>query len=222
MNLGQPESHEHAVGNAAFVLALRERGVRDTAVLRAMEQVPREAFAPAPLRAHARSDMALPLPVGQSMTAPAKIAAMLTALEIVEGVRVLEVGTGSGYATALLLQLGAGEVVSLERSAILARAACINLGVRRGLHVVFADGLDATFAGEARFDRILVNGMCPEPPAHLSAALSPGGRLVCAVGKGAADARLTVVTRADDGSLARREGRPISLPALLPGIARVL
>ena len=70
-------SLEEAAGNAAFVMALRGRGLRDTAVLRAMEQVPRDTFAPPPHREHARRDIALPLSCGASMTAPSTVALML-------------------------------------------------------------------------------------------------------------------------------------------------
>ena len=91
---------------AAFVLALRARNIRDTAVLGAMERIPRELFAPRRFADLSRSDVALPLPCGQTMTAPWTVATMLVALAARRGQRVLEIGTGSGYATALLARLG--------------------------------------------------------------------------------------------------------------------
>ena len=81
-------SLEEAAGNAAFVMALRGRGLRDTAVLRAMEQVPRDTFAPPPHREHARRDIALPLSCGASMTAPSTVALMLAQLRIEPGILV--------------------------------------------------------------------------------------------------------------------------------------
>ena len=99
---------------------LRARGIRDTTVLRAMELVPREIFAP-PRRFTdlARKDVALPLPCGQTMTVPRTVASMLVALGVEPHHRVLEIGTGSGYVTALLARLGR-EVVSVERFGTLA------------------------------------------------------------------------------------------------------
>ncbi|TXN64739.1 protein-L-isoaspartate O-methyltransferase, partial [Methylobacterium sp. WL18] len=129
---------EEAAGNAAFVMALRGRGMRDTAILRAMEQVPREPFAPEAHRAQARRDLALPLPCGASMTAPTQVAQMLALLRVEPGHRILEIGTGSGYATALLAKLGAGAVLSLERYATLAREAAARLAALSEVHVVQA------------------------------------------------------------------------------------
>ncbi len=95
-----------SIGDAAFVLALREKGLRDIAVLRAMERVPRGTFAPEAHREQARWDIALPLPCGATMTAPSSVAAMLTRLKLEPGQRVMEIGAGSGYVTALLDRLG--------------------------------------------------------------------------------------------------------------------
>lgn len=183
---GTGDGYDTAVGDAAFVLLLRERGVRDTAVLRAMERVPRERFAPAPLNEYARRDIALPLAHGQSMSAPTKIAAMLTALRMSPGQRVLEIGTGSGYVTALLLDLGADHVQSLERDARLAKTATeILLPERRRVSIEHRDGFERSAAGagggDRGFDRILMNGHCDAVPAELRAALAPGGRLVSVI-----------------------------------------
>ena len=211
---------------AAFVLRLRERGVRDTAVLRAMEQVPRERFAPPHLREHARRDIALPLPCGQTMTAPSVVAAMLGALEMSAGARVLEVGTGSGYVTALLVRLGAGHVRSLERYAGLARSARETLG--RDLNdatVEIADGLAPAGLTGQSFDRILVNGSLERVPPHWLAALGPGGRLVTGLATGPATGRGSrLLSLARDGAAlpVPMEGPPLRLGPLTPGRARVL
>ncbi|MGU3539638.1 protein-L-isoaspartate O-methyltransferase family protein [Methylobacterium sp. A54F] len=212
---GQESGHDALLGaveNAAFVLALRERGVRDTGVLRAMELVPRERFAPEAHRALARRDLALPLPQGATMTAPTTVAAMLAALGVAEGARVLEIGTGSGYVTALLGQLGA-VVTSLERYAGLAAAARAQFAradIRQG------DGL--VEAGEGPYDRILVNGSVPALPAHWIAALAPGGRLVAGLAGRTGGCRLVAVERSEVGT---REalGLPLRLAPLVPGRA---
>ena len=223
-----------AEGSAAFVLALRERGVRDTAVLRAMEQVARERFAPEAVRAHAHRDIALPLPCGATMTAPTAVGAMLAALDVPRGAAVLEIGTGSGYVTALLLRLGAARVRSLERFATLAALARANLDGLAGATVETADGLaqdawEAAWEGAREggpaegsgggYDRILVNGRLAGVPEALTGALAPGGRIVAVLADGSG-ARLAAIDR--DGAGVPRLGRPLRLPPLAPGRARVL
>ena len=210
-------SLEAAAGNAAFVMALRGRGLRDTAVLRAMEQVPRDAFAPQPHREHARRDIALPLPCGASMTAPSTVALMLALLRLEPGQRVLEIGTGSGYVTALLAQLGAGAVLSLERYTTLAGMATRQLAALAEVHVVRADGL-APELPDGGFDRILVHGSVAAIPPHWRAALEPGGRLVTGLsGDGLCRAAVLASPEAD-----AEPGAPVRLAALVPGLARVL
>lgn len=208
-----------ATGNAAFVLALRERGVRDTAVLRAMEQVPRERFAPPALHPHARRDIALPLACGQTMTAPSIVAQMLGALDLAPGQRVLEVGTGTGYVTALLVRLGAAHVRSLERYEGLARAARAHLG--RDLSDVTVetnDGLAPEVVRGGSYDRILVNGSLAALPPHLPAALKSGGRLVVGHWTGWGS-RLVTLTRDSAAAYARTEGAALRLGPLTPGRA---
>ncbi|WP_375454591.1 protein-L-isoaspartate O-methyltransferase [uncultured Methylobacterium sp.] len=202
-----------AVENAAFVLALRGRGTRDTGVLRAMEQVPRARFAPPAHRHLARRDLALPLPCGAAMAAPSTVATMLTLLRVEAGMRVLEIGTGSGYVTALLLHLGADAVTGLERYATLAALATASLDGARA-QVVQGDGLAE--AGEGGFDRILVHGAVAMPPPHWAAALNPGGRLVAGSGTG-----LVVAARTAAG-LRAEPGPPLRLARLVPGRASAL
>jgi protein-L-isoaspartate(D-aspartate) O-methyltransferase len=216
--------HECSIEDAAFVMALRGRGVRDTDTLRAMERVPRERFAPARHRDLARRDLGLPLPCGQTMTAPTIVAGMLTALAVRPGVRILEIGTGSGYVTALLLRLGAAHVRSLERYATLAEDARDNLlpEDRPLAEIVVGDGLDpGGLAGLEPFDRILLNGTLAALPGHLAEALAPGGRLVAALGRPEAATLLTLVREAD-GPCAERRGATIRLAPLTPGRACVL
>jgi protein-L-isoaspartate(D-aspartate) O-methyltransferase len=211
-----------AIGDAAFILMLREHGTRETAVLRAMELVQREWFVSPALLVHARRDIALPLPCGQSMSAPTTIAAMLGLLNVPASARILEIGTGSGYVTALLAYLGGGRVRSIERYAGLARAAQDRLGSDHAdTTVETGDGLDAGSIGEGGFDRILINGAYPDIPPHLARALAPGGRLVGAVSAGQRT-RIAVVDRAADGSLTRRLEMTCRLPFLTAGRASVL
>ena len=212
----ESEPNEERVGAAAFVLALRGRGVSDISVLRALETVPREMFAPRRFADLARADVALPLACGQTMTAPATVAQMLVALDLRPGQRVLEIGTGSGYVTALLVKLG-GVVRSLERRSILCESAGARLaaaGIAGTVDLVCADGL-AEEPGDGRlYDRILLNGVVPSVPSALTAGLAPGGRLVTATATEALP-RLLVVTRDPGGAIVHTIGASLRLSRLV-------
>ena len=176
--------HEGSIEDAAFVLALRGRGMRDTDTLRAMERVPRERFAPARHRDLARRDLALPLACGQTMTAPTTVAAMLTALALRPGARILEIGTGSGYVTALLLRLGRGPCHSVERYATLADEARDNLVPedRPLAEIAVGDGLHpATPAGGG--------ALRPHPPQRHGVGDSGSPRATCSAPAAASSPR---------------------------------
>ena len=162
---------------------LRRRNIRDEDVLAAMGEVPREHFLPREQRAMAYHDRALPLTGGQTMSQPYMVAAMTEALELSPGQRVLEIGTGSAYQTAILARL-AGEVFTIERlpgmaaaaRALLRDAGCDNVRVRVG------DGT-LGWPDEAPFDAILVTAAAPDTPPSLEEQLHPdGGRMVIPVG----------------------------------------
>ncbi|MGL5361329.1 MAG: protein-L-isoaspartate O-methyltransferase family protein [Bosea sp. (in: a-proteobacteria)] len=205
----------------AFLLALRTQGVRDRAVLRAMELVPRERFAPNRFADLARTDVSVPLPCGQTMTQPTTVAALLATLEVAAGQRVLEVGTGSGYVTALLAHMGA-TVTSLERYRTLALAAherLAGLGAQR-VELRHADGLqpDRTLG---RYERILVNGVTGTLPEALLARLAPEGLLVGALRIDGLP-RKVIVTRAADGTLSHSLGGAVRLPPLASGLSQAM
>ena len=170
-----------AEAKAAFHLRLRARGVRDHAVLRAFELVPRARFVSERYAALAARDLPLPLACGQTTHEPWRYALAVEALGVEPAHRVLEIGSGSGYVTAVLAQL-AGEVLSLERWAGLAEAASARLGwLEIGNAVVaWGDGL-AVPAETGPFDRILVHAAIPDT-AELTALLALGGRLVAGRG----------------------------------------
>jgi protein-L-isoaspartate(D-aspartate) O-methyltransferase len=209
-----------AIGAASFILSLRAKGIRDTALLRAMELVPREVFAPRRFTDLARTDVALPLPCGQTMTGPATVAAMLLALGVQPGQRVLEVGTGSGYVTALLARLGA-EVTSVERFNTLAAAAAQHLNIVEAgkVRLEVGDGLAARVRD--RFDRILLNGARPELPEALMPLLGPGGRLVGALTVEGMP-RLVKIELGADGELTQSLGAQLRISPLVTGIAATL
>jgi protein-L-isoaspartate(D-aspartate) O-methyltransferase len=173
---------------------IRARGVSDARVLAVMERVPRDRFLPATDAEVAYADRALPLPNGQSISQPYVVAAMTEALAIQPQHRVLEIGTGSGYQTAILAELAA-EVYTIERIEPLqlaARELLTGLGV---LNVAYRVG-DGTLGWPeaAPFDGIIVTAAAPEAPPSLLNQLAEGGRLVIPVGP-EDEQTLTVIER---------------------------
>lgn len=169
---------------AAFHLRLRARGIRDLGVLRAMELTPRQSFVPHHYLDLAMRDLALPIGCGQTLNEPWLVARMIEALSVTRTHRVLEIGSGSGYATAILAHL-AGDVIGLERYqslAVLAQARLVDLGLVNAA-VVWGDGLDIPAQVEA-FDRIIVHGVLAELPERLLDRLEPDGILVAARPRG--------------------------------------
>jgi protein-L-isoaspartate(D-aspartate) O-methyltransferase len=161
---------------------LRARGIRDSRVLAAMGEVPREAFVPEPLRASAYDDGPLPIGEGQTISQPYVVALMIEAAGIAPGDRVLEVGGGSGYAAAVV-SLVAGEVWAVERHSRLAEAArgrLCHLGFGN-VTVVAGDGC-LGLPAIAPFDAILVAAASASVPEALRRQLAIGGRLVAPVG----------------------------------------
>ncbi len=204
-----------------FLLALRAQGVGDLGILRAMERVSREVFAPARYADLSRTDVSIPLACGQTMTPPTIVASFLLSLGIAPGQRVLEIGTGSGYVTALMTAMGA-DVVSLERFRTLALAAherLLGLGMP-AVELQHADGLAATRL-LGRFDRILLNGVVEVIPENLLQRLVPGGRLVGALRVDGAPRKITV-SRVGDNAVDHALGGPVRLTPLISGLADTL
>ena len=162
---------------AEMLDTLRRGGIHDPRVLAAMAAVRRERFVPGPLRGEAYADRALAIECGQTISQPLMVAAVAQALEIADGDRVLDVGTGSGYQAAVLAACG-GRVFGIERVPQLAEAARARLaeaGFDVAVHV--GDG-SAGLAAEAPFDAIAVAATAPRLPAALPRQLREGGRLV--------------------------------------------
>lgn len=161
---------------------LRARGIEDESVLDAMSRVPRHEFTAERYRDQAYEDYPLPIGDGQTISQPYIVALMLQALALAPTDRVLEVGTGSGYVTALLAELVA-QVVSVERYAALADDA-ENLLARLGysnVRVITGDGSQG-FAACAPYDAIIVSAAASEVPRALLAQLAEGGRMIIPVG----------------------------------------
>jgi protein-L-isoaspartate(D-aspartate) O-methyltransferase len=187
--------------SAELSRALQAMGIRDAAVLRAIAEVPRALFVPERLRGEADADHPLPIGFGQTISQPFVVAYMTERLRLSGRERVLEVGTGSGYQTAILARLAA-EVFSMEIVAPLAeRARDVLLGTLglRNVHLRVGDGA-AGWEEAAPFDRIVVTAAAPEVPPALVAQLAPGGRMVIPVGDAPDMQVLRVVEKGNDGA----------------------
>jgi protein-L-isoaspartate(D-aspartate) O-methyltransferase len=174
------------------------RGVRDRRVLEAMRTVPRERFVPESLADHAYDDNPLPIGAGQTISQPFIVASMTEALELTPDAKVLEVGTGSGYAAAVLSWV-AQEVWTIERHGELAgRAAETLAGLGcDNVHVAEGDGT-LGWPEAAPFDGIVVTADAPTVPEALLDQLADGGRLVIPVGPRHGRQELVVIARAGD------------------------
>jgi protein-L-isoaspartate(D-aspartate) O-methyltransferase len=179
---------------------LRRRGISDERVLEAMRRVPRELFVPESQRRRAYADSALPIGSGQTISQPWIVAAIAQALRLRGPERVLEIGTGSGYSSAVLAPLAA-QVVTVERHAELAEGAAERLrelGVEN-VEVEVGDG-SRGLPERGPFDGVAVHATAPAPPASLLEQLGEGGRLVIPIASRGAD--ILTVYRREGGELA--------------------
>jgi len=184
------------------------RGLRDERVLDAMRKVPRHLFVREHLRSQAYGDHALPIGAGQTISQPYVVARMSEMLEVGPEHSVLEIGTGSGYQTAILGML-ARRVYSLERKDALVRQA-IERVRKLGLDNVKIQTFDGTVGWSefAPFDRILVTAGAPEVPRPLLDQLAAPGRLVVPEGTRTAQ-RLVLYEKDESGEVGRREGEAV-------------
>jgi protein-L-isoaspartate(D-aspartate) O-methyltransferase len=204
-----------------FLLTLRRRGITDAAVLRALDQVPREEFVRTADSDAAYADQALPIDCGQTISQPYVVAYMTEQLEVRPEHHVLEVGTGSGYQAAVLSRI-AHEVITIERYRTLADTARHRLE-RLGytnVTVVLGDGL-AGAPEHAPYDRIIVTAAAEEVPQVLVDALAPDGIMVVPVGPHADAQRIVKLNKTADG-IQKEELIWVRFVPLLPGQAREL
>ncbi len=196
---------------------LRGRGLTDPRVLAAMAAVPRERFVPADAIAGAYADRPLPIAAGQTISQPYIVALMAAALELAPGDRVLDVGTGSGYAAAVFAELvGAASVWSIERHAELADAARATLAAAGyPVEVRCGDGTRG-WPERAPFDAIAVAAAAEEVPAALLDQLAVGGRLVMPVGPPGLQT-LVRLTREGPARLRQDDLGPVTFVPLIAG-----
>ena len=181
-----------------LVEALREKGIRDLAVLRAVSEVPRHLFVSASLRTQAYEDTSLPIGNGQTISQPSTQARALEALRLTGRERVLEIGMGSGYQTALLAHLAA-QVFAVERIPSLAEGAQAALAAAgiRNVSILVGDGT-LGWRAYAPYDAMVVAAASPDVPQPLLEQLATGGRLLVPLGPKDAQV-LTLVTASGDG-----------------------
>ncbi|MGY6536035.1 MAG: protein-L-isoaspartate(D-aspartate) O-methyltransferase [Pararhodobacter sp.] len=201
-----------------FIFTLRSKGVRDAAVLQAMERIDRGAFLRGVFSERAYDDMPLPIACGQTISQPSVVALMTEALEIGPRDKVLEVGTGSGYQAAVLSQL-ARRVYTVERHRRLVAEARIVFD-RLGLSNITAIAADGSFGlpEQAPFDRIILTAAAEDPPGPLLAQLRVGGIMVVPVGQSDTVQSLIKVRKHETG-LEYEELRAVRFVPLLEGMA---
>jgi protein-L-isoaspartate(D-aspartate) O-methyltransferase len=219
--LANPRPFGDGVGRMQFLLKMRQRGIMDAAVLRAMDEVPREHFVEQQFANTAYADQALPIACGQTISQPYVVAYMTEQLGVAAGHRVLEIGTGSGYQAAVLSRL-AGEVVTVERYRTLAKSAGDRfraLGYRN-IDVRVGDG----FAGapdRAPYDRVIVTAAAESVPQALVDQLADGGVMMLPLGEHHGAQRLVKLTKTGE-TVSREDLIGVRFVPLLPGQAQEL
>ena len=202
-----------------LIMALRNQGIRDQAILEAIERTPREMFLGDPFRPMAYADQALPIACGQTISQPYVVAFMTDRLKLNDRCKVLEIGTGSGYQTAILSPL-CRRVYTIERYRTLAKEAgerFTALGLSNVTQMV-GDGHKG-WPKQAPFDRIIVTAAASEVPEPLADQLAVGGIMIIPLEEGSMAQELTRVTR-DEQGFTRERLLPVRFVPMVEGVAR--
>jgi protein-L-isoaspartate(D-aspartate) O-methyltransferase len=203
-----------------LIMKLRKAGITDTAVLGAIERIPREVFIPTYFHDQAYEDIALPIGRGQTISQPMVVAMMTQALNVNDRHKVLEIGTGSGYQAAILAKL-CRRVYSIERHRPLLAGAEQRLNDLRIRNITCkaADGMKG-WIEQAPFDRIIVTAAAgDEPPPDLLAQLNIGGIMIIPMGRDKASQFIYRITRDEEGYKTEKL-MPVRFVPLLPRVAR--
>jgi protein-L-isoaspartate(D-aspartate) O-methyltransferase len=203
---------------ADLILRLRRAGIADKRLVTAIESVPRDTFVPAESRTEAYAERALPIDCGQTISAPLLVAMMTAALDVGERDKVLEIGTGTGYQTAILARL-CRRVYTIDRFRTLVAAAESRFRTLRigNITTLVGDGTKG-WPEQAPFDRIMVTAAGEEVPEVLVKQLRPGGIMVLPVGPADGVQKLLKVVRAEGGFDATELANVRFVP-LIPGKA---
>lgn len=208
-----------------LVMALRQQGIQDIAVLNALERVPREHFIPEQMMDQAYEDTALPIGLGQTISQPFVVAKMTEALELDDRCKVLEIGTGTGYQACVLSKL-CRRVYTIERHKPLHQIAEQNfkeLGIRN-VTAICADGMKGwpkiNGIDQAPFDRIIVTAAAQEkPPQALIDQLKVGGIMIAPVGE-PGDQMLKRYKKESEDTYSVHDILPVRFVPLLPDVAK--
>ena len=217
--MAEPEEDAPQAQMARLILSLRTQGVTDPKVLRAIESTPRELFTPELFKERALEDSALPIACGQTISQPFIVGLMTQALKIEKRSRVLEIGTGSGYQTAILSKLSR-LTYTVERYRTLMREAEARFKTLGLTNVItrFGDGGEG-WPEQAPFDRAMVTAAAPGEPTALLQQLKPSGILVAPVGKGPVQT-LRRYTGDGKGGFAVEDLIDVRFVPLLDGVAK--
>ena len=217
-------SESEAEERAQFTLAMRARGIDDLELLRALERVPRSLFMPQRFADISGRDTALPIGCGQTSPPPSVLATMIAALRLRRLDRVCEIGTGTGYCTALLALL-ANDVVSLERYQTLAVEASARIKAfgLTNIEILWRDGFEFYRSGE-RFGRVIVHGLIEPPGEAFRKLVAEGGALVAAfAGPDPGEQRIVRLATGQSGTVEVADhGLARGLRPLDHGLARAL
>ncbi|MAV08115.1 MAG: protein-L-isoaspartate O-methyltransferase [Gammaproteobacteria bacterium] len=187
------DTTKHQGKRRQLVAVLKQKGITQTAVLNAIGAIPRHLFLDSSFIDHAYQDKAFPIGAEQTISQPYTVAFQSEQLNLKEGMKVLEIGTGSGYQTAVLCHMGA-KVYSIERQHELFRTSLKRLPALgfKPKKLIFGDGYKG-FSEQAPYDRIIVTAGAPSIPESLLKQLIVGGRMVIPVGE--TNQKMTVITR---------------------------
>ena len=192
------DTTKHQGKRRQLIAVLKQKGITQAAVLNAIGDIPRHLFLDSSFVDHAYQDKAFPIGADQTISQPYTVAFQSEQLQLKTGMKVLEIGTGSGYQTAVLCHMGA-EVYSIERQHELFRTSLKRLPSLgyKPKKLIFGDGYKG-FPKKAPFDRILVTAGAPSVPEPLLAQLAVGGKMVIPVGD--TNQKMTVISRTSDAN----------------------
>jgi len=207
------DTYRHKGLRKRLVDSLREKGIRDERVLEAINRVPRHLFMDSSFLEFAYQDKAFPIGSGQTISQPYTVAFQTELLQVDAEMKVLEIGTGSGFQACVLMELGA-KVFSIERQKNLYdRTSAFLPGIGYQPRLFFGDGYKGLPAF-APFDRILITAAAPDIPQALLNQLKPGGILVAPVGKGDIQIMTSVIKRGENDYLHSEHGHFRFVPML--------
>lgn len=207
------DSYRHKGLRQKLIDSLKEKGIKNQDVLDAMNRIPRHLFMDSGFINHSYTDKAFPIAAGQTISQPYTVAFQTQLLEVKKHMKVLEVGTGSGYQTAVLVEMGA-RVFTIERIRELflaAREQLLPMGYKPGFY--YGDGYEG-LPSFAPFDRILVTAGASEIPEKLIEQLAPGGRMVIPVGDKLGQKMLLIEKNAENEIIQSEHGQFSFVPLL--------